>query len=212
MFKVFLFLGLALLAAVLGIIFNIVLKKKGKRRGLLKVATVILTIIFLFMALVAFIFRNAGITEYDDLEKFQEASYMIWDCPDNAENIRMAINNQLISKTMLISFNLDDDEMEEFIDEVILVKYKHNDPSVTDSQATDNEYYDILVKDIDDVNVNYSLDDFPHSLAFDAVIDDSVEEYTVLYYYPVNSGHSGDAILYNKETNTVLEYHLSNAR
>ena len=42
--------------------------------------------------------------------------------------------------------------------------------------------------------------------------DDSVEDYTVLYYHPVNSGITGIGRLYNKETNRVLEYYYGQIR
>ena len=66
-----------------------------------------------------------------------------------------------------------------------------------------------LFKDIDGVNPDYNLDDFKHFLVFDAVIDDSVEDYMVLYYYPMLSGSKTKGILINPYTNRVLEFYYA---
>lgn len=207
MAKVIIFLVLAMLMAVLGFVIGSAVSKKKKGLGVkIKKLFFRVGIVFLFMAFVAFLFRKAGVRTYDSFEEFQADTGVPWVYPESAMNTRMAVDNKLISITMLLSFSLDDAHLNDFICRMSAEYY------TIEETYEENKYYNLSVSEIDDVNSGYTLDDFPYELSFDEVIDDSVDDYTVIYYSPVNFGTSGQAILYNKATNTVLEYYLANIR
>lgn len=149
---------------------------------------------------------SRGLIKYDSFDDFQMNTKTEFYLPDGAEEQRMAINDKGFSKTYLLSFVLDDDELDSYISKFMHDKYgiSETDGAVED---IDDIYYGHYVREINDLNATYTLDDFMFHLAFDAVIDDSVEEYKVLWYYPVNTGSRGEAILINYETNRVLQYY-----
>jgi len=187
-----------------------VTRKKGKSI-MAKIGTVLLIIVVIFMGLTAYIMRNTGMKRYEDFEEFQAESIPYFELPERAEDLQMVIDNKLFSKTYIYSYVLNDKDLDELIESTIQEKYtKTNSDGSTKIEF--DEYYDVQVKDIDGINAKYTLDDFLYKLAFDEVIDDSVEDYTVLYYHPVNSGTTGIGRLYNKETNRVLEYYYGQIR
>lgn len=186
-------------------------KKKKPNKKVIKAVIVALVIIGLFIGLMAYLMRDVGIKHYDDLTLFQEQSHTLIYVPDGAEDIRMVVDNSIFVKTFFCSYVLDDNELNELIEKNIQEKYTKSKPD-GDVEIVFDKYYGIKVKEIDDVDAQYGLDDFPHSLAFDSVIDDSIEDYIVIYYYPTNSGNRSSALLYNKETNRVLEYYNSQIR
>lgn len=214
MFRALLFLGLALLMTVLGIVFCIATaKKKKSKRVLISILIFGLGILFFIMAFVSFLFRNYGVRKYDTYEEFEAATQIHWDYPEGAKNPRMVVDDRTLSKTMLLSFSMDEAYFNDFIFRTAAAYYAvETEPWISSVHYEDNEYYTLSVSEIDDVNSDYELDDFPYHLAFDEVIDDSVDDYTVLYYRPVNTGTSGYAVLINEDTNTVLEYYFAAAR
>jgi len=162
------------------------------------------------MGLAAYITRDVGITYYDDFEQYQAKCRYETYLPDRAEDVKMAIYNNLLSKTYFCSYVLEDDELNELIEKVIEEKYTRTD-SAGNTEVIFDEYYGVQVKDIDDLN-SYELDNFPHGLRFDAVINESVEDYYVLYYDPANTGTRSTALLYDKDTNRELDYYRATVR
>lgn len=177
---------------------------------LVNIGRVLLTIVFVIMGLVAYITRNVGLKNYDDFEKFRAESNVDFYLPSGAEDVKTAIDNKLFARTYIYSYVLSDDELEDFIDKMIEEKYTiKNEDGTTEVEF--NKYYGIKVSEIDDVDP-YELDNFQHSLAFSSVIDDSIDDYIVIYYYPLNIGTTGKGIMYNKNTNRVVEYYYGQVR
>lgn len=212
MYKVFIWLGLVILINILGIILNKRLSKMPEstsrkwKRIAINIGRVFLTIVLLIIGFVAYLTRDVGTKSYDNFEDFQAESKQCLDCPEGARDLRMVINNRLVAKTYLLSYVLEDNELEALIAQTIQEKYTKTKSDGT-SEIVYDKYYGVKVREIDEIEANYELDDFPHNLAFDSVIDDSVEDYTVIYYYPTLVGTTNRALLYNKETNRVLEYY-----
>ena len=157
------------------------------------------------------IFTSSGclkndIQYYYDTEEFNEETNSMLYTPEGANDLRMAVKDTFASKTMLCSYVLDDSGLSARIQKVTDEEYTRKNDDGSESVEFD-EYYSIKVADIDNVNSSYTLDDFPYNLVFDAVIDDYIGDYTVIYYYPANSGTHGWAILYNDKTNRVIEYY-----
>lgn len=154
---------------------------------------------------------GCGLKHYDSIDDFKANAGNNFYVPDSAEDLRLVIDDKGLSKTYLCSYVLSDDELNVLTEKIIQEKY-----SVTqdngEKEIVLDEYYGLQVKDIDAVRENYSLDDFPHGAAFDSVIDDSVEDYKVIYYYPMYTGSYCEAVLYNEGTNRVLELHKANAK
>lgn len=177
--------------------------KKGNKMTLKK-AKVLMVSMLVIMGLTACMKKGPVI--YDDYNEFKaEFNGTEFELPDGAADLRMAIKDQGLAKTFLLSYVLDDEKMDEFVKNTVHDKYGITQPD----EDIDDEYFGILVKDIDGVNPDYNLDDFKHFLVFDAVIDDSVEDYMVLYYYPMLSGSKTKGILINPDTNRVLEFYYA---
>ena len=177
--------------------------KKGNKMTLKK-AKVLMVSMLVIMGLTACMKKGPVI--YDDYNEFKaEFNGTEFELPDGAADLRMAIKDQGLAKTFLLSYVLDDEKMDEFGKNTVQDKYGVTQPD----EDIDDEYFGILVKDIDGVNPNYTSDDFKHFLVFDAVIDDSVEDYMVLYYYPTLTGSTTKGILINPDTNRVLEFYYA---
>lgn len=176
-----------------------------------KAIVVLLILIFSVLGLTACKKSNMGLKQYDSFEEFQAESNIDFYIPEAAEDVRMAIDNKGLSKTFLLSYVLSDDELEAITEIITQEKYSTSQEDGT-VEVVPDKYYGVQVKEIDGIDENYTLDDFPHNLAFDTVIDDSVEDYIVIYYYPMNSGSTSKAVLFNPVTNRVLEFYKANIR
>lgn len=209
MIKVFLFLGLLILVNVLASVVN---KKLGEekvvRRFLVNLVRVFLTIVLMFMVIFAYFTRNNGIKHYDSFEKFKNDAPSEFVLPSGAEDVKMAINNRTIAKSFFISYVLDDEELEAFIEETVKEKYSKTN-SDGEKEVVLDEYQGIKVSEIDGIKATYNLDDFPKNISFDTVIDDNIEDYIVIFYEPKLSFTSGNGIVYNKDTNRVVQYYYA---
>lgn len=184
------------------------------KRNVVIIASVAIVIVILLLIIVVtefMLMKNKGPKEYNDFGQFAADSYVGFELPSEATDVRMAIDEGLLSKTSFYSFTMEDEALNDYIEKTVEEKYTRRNDDGTCEVVTD-EYYNIRVKDIDGVNPDYSLDDFPHSLKFDSVINDSVEDYLVIYYYPTNSGSRCYGILYNDKTNRVIEFYQANAK
>lgn len=178
---------------------------------IVSVAIVILILLLIIVVTEFMLMKNKGPKEYNDFAQFKADAYVGFELPPAATDVRMAIDEGLLSKSSFYSFVLEDDELNDYIKKTVEEKYTRRNDDGTCEVVTD-EYYNIRVKDIDGVNPDYELDDFPHLLKFDSVINDSVEDYLVIYYYPTNSGCRCYGILYNDKTNRVIEFYQANAK
>lgn len=184
------------------IIFGRMLKSKvrsslkGIERFLLdKLIGLVKTVLIIMLVVMGLLtYWNVGVKRFDDFESFRANSADAFELPEGAEELKMAINNQLLAKTFLLSYVLSDDELACLIEQ----------------EAESEYYYGIKVADINAViseeEPGYGLDFFPDKLAFDAVTEDSIANYTIIYYHPMGSGHNSEALLFNQATNQVLEF------
>ncbi len=170
-------------------------------KGLLVLACIIMAFIF-------YITRNAGIKTYDNFEEFQVASYNKFYLPEGAEDLKMVTHNRTVANSFLLSYTLDDDELEALINKNIEEHYtKTNEDGSTEVEF--DEFYNHAVKDFFPDDNEHTYGKFPNYIAFDLVIDDSLDDYVIIYFYPQYSGNHSYGTIYNKETNRVVEFYYA---
>lgn len=170
------------------------------------VAIPIMVVLLIIAGVAVILMIDKGPKEYNDWGQFKADAFIEFDLPTDATDVRMAIDEGLLSRTMFYSFVLEDDALNDYIKKTVETKYACSNDDGTKEIITD-EYYDMLVKDIDGVYPDNEMDDFPHSLKFDSVIDDSAEDYRVLFYYPTGSGPRCYGVFYNDKTNKVFGFY-----
>lgn len=64
----------------------------------------------------------------------------------------------------------------------------------------------------DYLNMKYDFDNFPIDIPFEQVIEDSIKDYTILYYKPMGVGYRGEGILVNEETKRFVVFYIAGLR
>lgn len=157
-----------------------------------------------FLILIIFGCTRLGTKKYKTQERYEKADGIIlYEIPENAKDCRFAIYKFVLIKNYLYSFELDQNFFEEYIAGIV----EHYELNVDDSdkQYGYRKWYGMKVGDCNDPD--YTLDDFPVNIQFDAVIDDAIEDYEVILYSPYGSSSNSYAIVVNRNTNRVVVYY-----
>lgn len=161
-------------------------------------------IVLVFIAVVfIFVHNQMGTKKYQTQEQYKNAGgAILFEIPVNATDCRFAIFRSLISKCYFYSYELDKDSLEKYAAE--LVERFHVNESDPDIKYGYGKWYGKKVKDCFDPS--YTLNDFPINLPFAAVIDDSIEDYEVVLYWPHGTGTHSFGVVVNRNIYRVVVY------
>ena len=165
--------------------------------------TLTITLVVIF-ALIVFVYSPLGINTHQTMEQYHKAGGRVHcEIPENATDCRFATFNFIITGGYFYSFELDKDSLEKHAADIV-EKYSINKDDL-DKKYGYGKWYGKQVKDCYDAS--FKLDNFPVKLPFfSLVIDDSIEDYKVILYYPTGAGNHSYGVLMNPNTYRVVGY------
>lgn len=177
--------------------------KKG-----LKVIIVLLIFIVLFFIWVFAVYRFGSHT-YSSIETYRKADgEILFDIPDDADECRFTIAKYGFSRSYIYSFKLEPLSYNSYIEEIIQF-YNLEGEIASEQDELDAKYgfrawYGKKVSDCNDTD--YTLNNFPVGLPFSKVIDDSINDYTVILYNPKGNGGRSYGIVTDEKDCRIVVY------
>ena len=131
-----------------------------------------------------------------------QAVNMIHELPEGAQDFRFQCNSLGLGATSVVSFTLSDEDFDRFIS-VYNVEYNE--------QEDPNSFVGKTVSETFDYHNDYGeYVGFP-KISFKYVIDDNIEDYTIMYYSEYRgAGMRIKAIAYSTDTGRVVVYSHGN--
>lgn len=151
-----------------------------------KITIVLLMLGVLFLVWLFAVYRF-GTRTYSSLESYRKAGgELYFDIPDDAVECRFTIRKYGISRSYIYSFKLESQSYHSYVEELVQ-RYNLEGKGDSEQDELDAKYgyrawYGKKVADCYDRN--YTLNNFPVELPFANVIDDSINDYTVIVYDP----------------------------
>ena len=162
----------------------------------------IIALVVIF-ALIVFVYSPLGINTHQTMEQYHKAGGRVHcEIPENATDCRFATFDFIIVRGYFYSFELDKDSLEKHAADIVEEYHINKDDS--DKKYGYGKWYGRQVKDCYDAS--FTLDNFPVSLPFSMVIDDSIEDYEVILYRPTGTGSHSFGVLMNPNTYRVVGY------
>lgn len=153
-----------------------------------------------------------GSRQYDSYEKFRENAYLRFsvDIPAGASDQRFFTNNIGIGKYSLYAFTLDKEEYDKLISSLVAKYDLECDPEDDNAKYGSARFYMKKVSEVQ--NPDSYGDSFPINLKFDKVIDDDINSYDVIYFYPMYTGSSTCGLVANPDTGRIVVMNKGNIK
>ena len=145
-----------------------------------------------------------GSRQYDSYEKFREEAYLklTVDIPAGASDQRFFTNNLGLGTYSLYAFTLDKEEYDKFISSLVA---KYDLKSNPEDDNARNEFAQFYLKKAGEVLDSDSYaDSFPTNLRYEKVIDDDINSYDVILFYPQYSGSFTYGLFANPVTGRIV--------
>lgn len=152
----------------------------------MKIIIVLMTLGILSLVWLFVVYRF-GTRTYSSLEEYRKAGgELSFDIPDDAVDCRFTIRKYGISRSYIYSFKLEPQSYHSYVEKLVQ-QYNLTGGIASEQDELDAKYgyrawYGKKVADCYDTD--YTPNDFPVELPFANVIDDSINNYTVIVYDP----------------------------
>ena len=172
---------------------------------------IIIVILACFILLFRFGFK-VGDWQYDSFSEFEKDAYIRIkaDIPAGAVNQKFFYSNYLIGRRSIYAFTLDKESYDEFIGSLVKRYELEGNPS---DESNNNSYSEWYLKKVSEaVNPQDPIYSFPTTLKFDKVIDDDINDYSIILFDSVGTGTSGGGIVANPNTGRIVVFNIGNVR
>jgi len=141
----------------------------------------------------------------------QYPNYFLCDIPDEADDFCYAYKKGLLMKCCLYSFVLNEEAYNVY-EETVLKEYSVDISDENQSASGYAHWYGMKVSDVNKDDPDYILDDFPFGLPFEEVIEDDVNDYSILLYSPCGTGSRQFGILINDTEHRIVCYYAASIK
>lgn len=146
-----------------------------------------------------------GSKQYDSYEKFKKYAYLRFtvDIPAGASDQKFFTNNLGIGGYSLYAFTLDKEEYDKFIDYMVEEYDLESNPDDEKVRRDDAQFYLKKFSEVLQDNDSYE-ESFPTKLKYKKVIDDDINTYDVILFYPQYSGSYSYGLFANPATGRIV--------
>ena len=141
----------------------------------------------------------------------QYRNYLVCDIPKELDEFRCVNKNGLFMKYYMYSFVLNEESYNAY-KEAVLTKYSVD---ISDEEQLAYGYahwYGMKVSDVNKDNPDYILDEFPFGLPFEKIIEDDINEYSIILFSPVGTGSRQFGVLCNDKEHRIVCYYADQIR
>lgn len=136
----------------------------------------------------------------------QYQNYLVYDIPNELNEFRSVNKNGLFMKYYMYSFVLNEESYNAY-KEAVLREYSvdiSNEEQLAYGYA---HWYGMKVSDVNKDNPDYILDEFPFGLPFEKIIEDDINDYSIILFSPVGTGTRQFGVLCNDAEHRIVCYY-----
>lgn len=138
-------------------------------------------------------------------------NFLAYDIPNELDEFCFAYKNGLLMKCRLYSFVLDEESYIAY-KEGVLKEYSVDILDEEQSAYGYAHWYGMKVSDVNKDNPDYTLDEFPFGLPFERIIEDDINDYSILLYSPCGTGTRQFGVLCNDTEHRIVCYYAGQIR
>ncbi len=185
-------------------------KEKSKKRSGKIIWIIGLCLLFSGIVWVVYTSRVKVGNDRAEFER-QYQRYLVCDIPNDVNEFRFVNKEGLFAKYFCYSFVLSEESYNAY-KETVLKKYSVD---ISDEEQLAYGYahwYGMKVSDVNKDNPDYILDDFPFGLPFERIIEDDINEYSIILYSPCGTGSREFGVLCNDTEHRIVCFYADQIR
>lgn len=148
-----------------------------------------------------------------DRAEFEEQypNYLVYDIPNELSDFCSVNKNGLFMKYYMYSFTLSEEAYNTY-KEAVLKEYSVDISDEKQLAYSYAHWYGMKVSDVNKDNPDYTLDEFPFGLPFEKIIEDDINDYSIILYSPCGTGSRQFGILCNDTEHRIVCYYAAQIR
>ena len=167
----------------------------------------------LLLAGILWVLYSTRIRVGNDRAEFEKQcrNYLVYDIPNELNEFCSVNKEGLFMKYYMYSFVLNEESYNAYKEDV-LSKYSVD---LSDEEQLSYGYahwYGMKVSDVNKDNPDYILDEFPFGLPFEKIIEDDINDYSIILYSPTGTGSRQFGILCNDAEHRIVCYYAAQIR
>lgn len=167
----------------------------------------------LFLSGIMWVLYTTRVQVGSDRAEFesQYQKYLVYDIPNEANELCFVNKNGLFMKYYCYSFVLDAESYNAY-KEAVLKEYSVDILDEEQLAYGYEHWYGMKVSDVNKDNPDYNLDDFPFGLPFERIIEEDINDYSILLYSPRGTGTRQFGVLSNDTEHRIVCFYADQIR